>query len=133
MVDSTTLHTASNAHIPPDYVTQVATMVRALSNKYVPVPSLNKVEINLLLSLKDFCHQARKRAGQVDLWENATEQRRYTRQRETTLSALSDSSNLNYWQEPDLVDPNEDLYGLGTNLYDTILSHLEVNSTHNQL
>ncbi len=47
--------------------------------------------------------------------------------------ALSDSSDLDYWQEPDPVNPNEDWYGLGTDLYDTISSYLEVSSTHNQL
>jgi hypothetical protein len=67
MVDGITLHTANHTHTPPDYVMQVATMVRALSNKYVPVPSLDKVEVNLLLSLRDFCHHARKRTAQVHL------------------------------------------------------------------
>ncbi len=56
MADSTTLNTANYAHTLPDYVTQVATMVRALSNKYVPVPLLDEVEIDLLISLNDFCH-----------------------------------------------------------------------------
>ncbi len=133
MADSITLHTAGNAHTPPDYVTQVATMVRALLNKYVPIPLLNEVKGDLLLSLKDFHHQAHKRVGQVNLWEKATEQRWNTRQRNTTLSALSDPSDVDYWQEPDPVDPIEDWYWLRTNLYDTISSHPEVNSSHNQL
>ncbi len=38
-------------------------MVRALSNKYIPVPLLEEVEINILQSLKDFRHRARKRAA----------------------------------------------------------------------
>ncbi len=133
MVNGTTLHTANNAHTPPDCVTQVATMVRALSNKFVPIPLLNKVEINLLLSLKEFRHQACKCAGQVDLWENTSEQRWNTRLRDKNILVSSDSSNLDYWQEPDPVDPNEDWYGLGTDLYDTISSHPEVNSAHNWL
>jgi hypothetical protein len=44
-------------------------MVRSLSNKYVPTPSLDKVEIDLLHGLKDFCDCARKHAATVQLWE----------------------------------------------------------------
>ena len=41
-------------------------MVKSLSNKCVPVPSLNKIEIDILHSLrKDFCQQARKRAAVI--------------------------------------------------------------------
>jgi hypothetical protein len=112
MADGITLHMASNTHTPPDYVMQVATMVRALSNKYVPILLFNEVEVDLLLSLKDFCHWACKRAGQVNLQEKASEQRRNTRQRDIILSALSDSSDINYWQELDPADPNEDWHGL---------------------
>ncbi len=108
-------------------------MIRALSKKCVPISLLDKVKINLLLSLKNFRHRARKRVSQVDLQENATEQKRNTRQQEVTLLASSDSSDLDYWWEPDPVDPNEDWYVLGTNLYGTISSHPEVNSAHNQL
>ncbi len=48
MVDGITLRATHNPHEPPDKVKQVVDMVRSLSNKYVPTPSLNKVEINLL-------------------------------------------------------------------------------------
>jgi hypothetical protein len=47
--------------------------------------------------------------------------------------ALSGSLDLDYWQELDPVDPNEDWYGLGMDLYDTISSNPEVNSAHNRL
>jgi hypothetical protein len=56
MVDGITLHSGHNAKSPPDHVLQVAEMVRFLSNKYIPMPLLNKIETNLLLSLKDFRH-----------------------------------------------------------------------------
>jgi hypothetical protein len=72
MVNDTTLHTGNNAHQTPDHVKQVASMVRALSNKYIPVPLLEEVKIDLLQSLKDFCHRARKRAAAVNLCEMRT-------------------------------------------------------------
>jgi hypothetical protein len=46
MVDGITLRATHNPHEPPDKVKQVVDMVR--SNKYVPTPSLDEVEINLL-------------------------------------------------------------------------------------
>jgi hypothetical protein len=62
------------------------------------------------------------------------EPRRNTRQRYTIpLSALSDSSDLDLWQEPDPVNLDEDWYGLRTDLYDTISLHPEVDSGHNHL
>jgi hypothetical protein len=57
MVDGITLHSAHNPESPPDHIMQVAEMF-ILSNKYVPTTSLNKIETDLLLSLKEFCHQA---------------------------------------------------------------------------
>jgi hypothetical protein len=55
-MDGITLHSAQNPESPPDHVMQVAGMVRFLSNKYVPTPSLDKIDTDLLLSLKDFRH-----------------------------------------------------------------------------
>jgi hypothetical protein len=48
MVDSNTLLIINIAHIPPDYVKQVANMVKALLNKYIPIPSIDEVKINLI-------------------------------------------------------------------------------------
>ncbi len=59
-MDGITLHSTHNAHEPPDHIKLVVELVRDLSNKYVPTPLLNKIEIDLLQSLKDFCHRARK-------------------------------------------------------------------------
>ena len=70
MVDGITLRAAHYPHSPPDHVMQVAVMVRSLSNKYVPVPSLDENEIDLQASLKDFCHRCRKRAAAVALREH---------------------------------------------------------------
>jgi hypothetical protein len=56
MVDSITLRATHTPHEPPDAVKQVVDMVRSLSNKYVPTPSLDEVEIDLLQGLKDFHH-----------------------------------------------------------------------------
>ena len=53
MVDGITLRATHNPHEPPDKVKQVVDMVRSLSNKYVPTPSLDEVEINLLLMSTD--------------------------------------------------------------------------------
>ena len=72
MVNGTTLHTVNNAHQPPDHIKQVASMVRALSNKYVPVPLLEEVKMDLLQSLKDFRYRARKRAAAVNLCKMRT-------------------------------------------------------------
>jgi hypothetical protein len=48
MVDGITLRVTNNPHELPDKVKQVVDMVRSLSNKYVPTPSLDEVEIDLL-------------------------------------------------------------------------------------
>ncbi len=72
MVNGTTFHTGNNAHQPSDHVKQVASMVRGLSNKYIPVPLLDEVEIHLRQSLKDFRHCARKQAAAVNLCEMRT-------------------------------------------------------------
>jgi hypothetical protein len=121
-----TLHTAQTAHLPPDHVMQVATMVRALSNKYIPAFTIDKVEIDLLQSLKDFCHCTRKRAGDVRLRKNQPRTTHY----------LDDSSNLNKWHKVEQVEvtkESNECYGLGSSLYDTITAHPEVNSGHNRL
>jgi hypothetical protein len=65
MMGGITLRTAHNAHELPDHVELVIDMVRSLSNKYVPILSLDKIEIDLLHGLKDFCQQARKRAAVI--------------------------------------------------------------------
>ncbi len=72
MVDGTTLRVTNITDIPLNYITQVANMVRALSNKYVPILSIDEVKINLLQSLKDFCYRARKCATMIKLQENPT-------------------------------------------------------------
>jgi hypothetical protein len=69
MVNGTNLHARNNVQLPPDHIMQVASMVRSLSNKYAPVPLLDKVEIDLLQSLKDFHHRGRKQATAVTLRE----------------------------------------------------------------
>jgi hypothetical protein len=88
-------------------------MVKSLSNKCVPVPSLNKIEIDILHSLrKDFCQQAHKRAAAVRL-------HKYPK------------SHADLWHElekPD--DGNQNWYGLGSHLYKTILAHPEIDSGH---
>jgi hypothetical protein len=103
---------------------------RFLSNKYVPTPSLDEIETDLLLSLKDFRHQAHKRAAAVKLHERAPSN---NPQNNPTTSQLMDVSKIDSWHEPQLAVPgnNEELcYGLGSNLYDKISAFLEVNSGH---
>jgi hypothetical protein len=53
MVDGITLCATHNPHELPDKVKQVVDMVRSSSSKYVPTPSLDEVEINLLLMSTD--------------------------------------------------------------------------------
>ena len=71
MMDGITLHSAHNSHQPPDHVMQAADTVRSLSNKYVPVPSLDKIEMYLQVSLKDFRHHACKCAAAIALRETS--------------------------------------------------------------
>ena len=67
MVDGPTRRPTHNPHEPPDHVRQVVGTVRYLSNKYVPTPSLDEIEIDLLQGLKDFRYRARKRAAAIKL------------------------------------------------------------------
>jgi hypothetical protein len=98
MVNGTTLHTGNNAHQLPEQVKQVTSMVRALSNKYVPVPLLEEVEINLLQSLKDFRHHARKRVAAINLRKMRTNipQPEGQPTQRTTTSDSSTASNMIY-------------------------------------
>ncbi len=66
-MDGITLRSTHNAHDPPDHIKLVVELVRDLSNRYVPTPLLDKIEIDLLQSLKDFRHRARKQAAKVHL------------------------------------------------------------------
>jgi hypothetical protein len=49
-------------------------------------------------------------------------------------SKNSTTSNDDSWHEPPIPDEDKDnRYGLGTNLYDTIYPHPEIESDHNRL
>jgi hypothetical protein len=48
MVDGITLHATHTPYEPPGEVKHIVDMVRSLLDKYVPIPSLKEVEINLL-------------------------------------------------------------------------------------
>jgi hypothetical protein len=130
MVDGITLHSAHNPESLPDNVMQVAEMVRFLSNKYVPTPSLDKFETDLLLSLKEFCHQALKRAAAVTLHKRAPSN---NPQNNPMTSQLTNVFDIDSWHEAQLADPNDNeefCYGLGSNLYDKISAFPEVDSGH---
>jgi hypothetical protein len=117
-----TLHTAHNPHPPPDHVMQVAAMVRSLSNKYVPAPSLDEIEIDLQNSLKDFRYRCRKRATAIALRERSN------------LSPSRRPNDTDEWNETHQPEPiDDDRYGLGTNLYDTISAYKEDPSDHKRL
>ena len=115
---------------PPDHVKLVVETVRSLSNKYVPTPSLDEVEIDLLQGLKDFRHRVRKRAEAIKLREGTVEKpaRRPLGPRRAVAN-LADDSDIDSWheaEEPEIDD--EDRYGLGSDLYDTISSIPEADS-----
>ncbi len=129
-MNGTTLHARNNARLPSDHIMQVVSMVRSLSNKYVPVPLLEEVEIHLLQSLKDFCHRARKPATAVTLQETNPQPK------EQQMPNLDNSttSNDNSWHvPPDPDEDKDDQYGFGTHLYDNIYPHPKIKSDHNQL
>jgi hypothetical protein len=102
MVNGTTLHAKNNAHPPPDNVKQFASMVRALLNKYVPILLLEQIEIDLLKSLKDFCHCTRKCITAVNLRKIATNTLQPQGQppQQTTTLDSSITSNNDSWHEP---------------------------------
>jgi hypothetical protein len=65
-----------NPHEPPDYVKLVVEMVWSLSNtnKYVPTPSLDEVEIDLLQGLtKDFRNRVHKLAKGIKFCKSTVE------------------------------------------------------------
>jgi len=114
---------------------QVAVMVRSLSNKYVPVPSLDEIEIDLQASLKDFRHRCRKRAAAIALREHTDPPSSQLQTPPMEASQSTERSDADSWREPVQPDPplDEDRWGFGTNLYDTISAHPEVPSNHNRL
>ena len=114
---------------------QVAVIVRSFSNKYVPVPSLDEIEIDLQNSLKDFRYRCRKRATAVALRECSDPSPANSRARiHTDLQSSRRSDDTDKWHEPHQPKPvDDDRYGLGTNLYDTISAYKEDPSDHKQL
>jgi hypothetical protein len=135
MVDGITLHATHTPHEPPDAVKQVVDMVRSLSNKYVPTPSLDKVEINLLQGLKDFRHWVRKRAAAVKLCKGMVNAPARCPVGPIQVARPSnDMSDINSWHEAkESKESNPDWYGFGSNLYDTISAFLEADSAKKQL
>ncbi len=135
MMNGITFHTTRIIYEPPDHVKQVVHMVRSLSTKYVPMPLLNEVEIDLLHGLKDFHHRAHKRATTVKLCEGTVESPARCSLGPTQAQRPSDASfDINSWhkaKQPKEIDP--DWYVLGSNLYDTILAYPEVDSGKKQL
>jgi hypothetical protein len=88
---------------------QVAVMVRSLSNKYVPVPSLDEIEIDLQNSLKDFRYRCRKRAAAVALRERSDPSPANSRARiHTDLQSLGRSDDTDEWHEPHQPEPADD-------------------------
>jgi hypothetical protein len=135
MVDGITLCATHTPHEPPDAVKQVVDMVRSLSSKYVPTPSLDKVEIDLLQGLKDFYHRVRKRAAAVKLRKGTVHAPTRCPFGPIQVAHPSDdTSDIDSWheaEEPKELDP--DWYGLGSDLYDTISAFPEADSGKKQL
>jgi hypothetical protein len=135
MADGITLRATPTLNKPPDKVKQVVDMVRSLSNKYVPTPLLDKVEIDLLQSLKDFRHRVRKCAATVKLRKGTIDA--YTKHLLSPMRTARPSDNasdISSWhkaEQPEESDPNR--YGLDSDLYDAISALLEVNSGKKQL
>ena len=130
MVDGPTRRPTHNPHEPPDHVRQVVGTVRSLSNKYVPTPSLDKIKVNLLQGLKDFCHRARKRATAIHLCKGTVAAPALRPTYSLGISDLpNDASDIDSWhdgQPPD--DVEHDQYGLRSNLYDQISAYPEADS-----
>ncbi len=128
-MDGITLRSTHNAHEPPVHIKLVVELVRDLSNKYVPTPSLDEIEIDLLQSLKDFCHRARKQAAKVHLREKSSH---VPPQNTSDISPPSSDTNTDSWQEPDCgaTEDNDHFWGFDTDLYGKILSNPEVASQH---
>jgi hypothetical protein len=128
-MDGITLRSTHNAYEPPDHIKLVVELVRDLSNKYVPMPLLDEIEIDLLQSLKDFHHQARKRAAKVHLREKSSH---IPPQNTSDISPPSSDTNADSWQEPDCkaTEDNDHFRGFDTDLYDKISSNPEVASQH---
>jgi hypothetical protein len=135
MVEGITLRATHIPPEPPDAVKQVVDMVRSLSNKYVPMPSLDKVEIDLLQGLKDFRHRVRKRAAAVKLRKGTVDAPARCPLGPIQVARPSDdTSDIHSWheaEEPKESDP--DWYGLGSDLYDTIFAFPEADSGKKQL
>jgi hypothetical protein len=135
MVDGITLHATHTPHEPPDVVKQVVDMVKSLSNKYIPMLSLDKVEIDLLQGLKDFRHRVRKRAAAAKLRKGTVDAPARHPLGPIQVSRPSDdTSDINSWheaEEPEESDP--DRYGLSSDLYDTISAFPGADSGKKQL
>ena len=101
-----------------------------MSNKYVLTPSLDEVEIDLLQGLKDFRHRVRKCAAAIKLREGTVKKPARPplgpRRADATLANNSDIDSWHEAEEPEIDD--EDRYGLGSDLYDTISSTPEADS-----
>ena len=131
MVDGSTLRPTHNPHEPPDHVKQVVAMVRSLSNKYVPMPSLDEVKIDIMQGLKDFRQRVRKRAAAVHLREGTvdTPAGRTNHPSQSAGSSVG-STDIDSWHEgmqPD--DTDLDRYGFGSDLYDAISAIPECDSS----
>jgi hypothetical protein len=97
-------------------------MVKSLSNKYVPTPSLDKVEIDILQSLKDFRHRVHEHTAMRKLHKGSIKA-------PTRHCPSDDASNINSWHKAEQPGESDtDWYSLGSNLYGTISAFLEVDS-----
>ena len=108
MMDGITLHSVHNPKLLPDHIKQVADMVRSLSNKYAPTPSLDKIEIDLLNGLKDFCHCTQKKAATVKLCKttSAIPMIRASGQPESSHSPININSD-SWHKPPEYVEEND--------------------------
>ena len=128
-MDGITLRSTHNAYELPDHVKLVVELVRGLSNKCVLMPSLNKIEINLLKRLKDFHHRARNWAAKVHLREKSSH---LPTQKATNSPTTQPETETDSWQEPDCGTPEDDNHfcGFDTDLYNKISLNPEVASQH---
>ena len=89
--------------------------------------------MDFLWSLKDFRHRARKQAIAVTLGDTNPQPKEQQTQCTTNTNTSTTSSNDSWHEPPIPAEDNNDQYGLGTNLYDTIYPHPEIESDHNRL
>jgi len=124
-VDGTTDSNATINHAePPASVRAVQAITKVTSDKYVPAPSLDELEIENAQMLRDFRRRVRLRASAVGLIEKE-DKRKHPKTRNR-----SDDDSGDYFEEREDVSTDTREPSLRTGLYDKVSPFADEKSDH---